>query len=49
MNRIIEITINSYEKCKKYLESIDLIAFILISIICLYFLMYIISFFLNYQ
>ncbi len=45
MSRIIDITINGYERCKKYLEDMDLIIFILVTIIFLYFLMYLISFF----
>jgi hypothetical protein len=45
MSKIINIAINGYEKCKKYLENMDLIIFILVTIIFLYFLMYLISFF----
>ena len=45
MNKIIDITINGYEKCKTYLESMDLVVFILVVIIVLYFLMYLVSFF----
>jgi len=45
MNKLIEISINSYDKCRKYLENMDLLLFILIVIVFLYFLMYLISFF----
>lgn len=45
MNKIINTTKYIYKRCKSYLEDSDLIVFILITIIILYFLMYLISFF----
>ncbi len=44
-NRVIEIVLNGYNRCKNYLQSTDLIVFIILTIIVLYFLMYIVSFF----
>ncbi len=45
MPELIEIAFNSYKKCKNYLENADLIVFIILTIIVLYFLMYLVSFF----
>lgn len=43
--QILNVGINMFNKCKNYLENVDVIVFILITIIVLYFLMYLISFF----
>ncbi len=45
MPEIIEIALNAYTKCRTYLENADLVVFIILTIIVLYFLMYLVSFF----
>jgi len=43
--QIIEIVLNGINRCKSYLQETDLVVFIVLTIIVLYFLMYIVSFF----
>jgi len=45
MIEIINIVLNGYDKCKKYIGEFDLVMISIIAIIALYFGMYIISFF----
>ena len=45
MTQLIKIALDGYKKCKTYLESADLIIFIVLTIIILYFMMYLVSFF----
>ena len=45
MPEIIDIALNGYNKCKTYLESADLVIYVILTIIVLYFLMYLVSFF----
>lgn len=41
----MNIFITGYENCRKYLENADLVVFIILTIIVLYFLLYLVSFF----
>jgi hypothetical protein len=45
MDKILNVIFDNYKKYKSYLEKSDLVIFILIAIMVLYFLMYIVSFF----
>ncbi len=45
MSQLIKVALNNYGKCKEYLENADLIMYVILTIIILYFLMYLVSFF----